>query len=71
MSDRKKSKYAKKRDSGKQMYGPGCCGHKLTMAQLDKHRAEVRESRHFFWTPGRDAEEAARQTWWERQKQSA
>lgn len=51
-AQRQKSKYATKRDSGKQMYGPGCCGHKLTLQQLDRYRAEVREARHYMWTPG-------------------
>lgn len=53
MTERKKSKYATKRDGGKQMYGPGCCGHKYTMAQLDAKRAAVRASGHLskpsFW----------------------
>lgn len=30
----RESKYSKKVASGKQMYGPGCCGHKLTPQRM-------------------------------------
>lgn len=39
MSERK-SKYKAKVDAGKQMYGPGCCSHKLTMQRMDAIRKE-------------------------------
>lgn len=71
MSDRKKSRYAEKRDRGNQMYGPGCCGHKITMAQIEKCKAEARERRHFLWTPGLEADRAFRQRFWDKQKQNA
>lgn len=38
------------------MYGPGCCGHKLTLAQLDAHRLRIKKEGHFFWTPAGEAE---------------
>lgn len=34
------SKYAKKKASGKQLYGPGCCAHSVTPAEI------VRAQRH-------------------------
>lgn len=35
------SRYKEKQMRGEQMYGPGCCAHKLTAAQIDaaKRRA--------------------------------
>lgn len=30
----RESKYAKKVAEGNQMYGPGCCAHKVTPAQI-------------------------------------
>ena len=30
-----KSKYARKRAAGNQMYGPGCCAHKIRTSQGD------------------------------------
>jgi hypothetical protein len=30
----RESKYAKKVKEGKQMYGPGCCAHKLTPERM-------------------------------------
>lgn len=56
MSERKKSRYAEKKESGKQMYGPGCCAHSITMAQIEKRKAECRRDQHFLWTPGRTPE---------------
>lgn len=48
----KKSKYREKQDRGDQMYGPGCCGHRITAAQCEAARARARSSDHKFWTPG-------------------
>lgn len=41
-AERAKSKYAQKRESGKMMYGPGCCAHKTVITQeiRDKWRAK-------------------------------
>lgn len=55
-TQKQRSKYAEKRDRGMQMYGPGCCGHKLTLAQLDAHRLRIKKEGHFFWTPAGEAE---------------
>lgn len=44
----KESAYGKKRNAGNQMYGPGCCAHKLTDAQV------ARATRHAqFFRQGR------------------
>lgn len=40
MSGQKKSKYREKVESGKQMYGPGCCAHKLTPERMRSIRAQ-------------------------------
>lgn len=39
-----KSRYAAKKESGNQMYGPGCCGHKITASQVAAAKAKVRTS---------------------------
>lgn len=36
------SKYAKKRNSGKMMYGPGCCAHTIGEKQIRDARARAR-----------------------------
>lgn len=51
MSDRKKSKYATKKERGNMMYGPGCCAHGISQAQMDRTRENARLSGHKFWTP--------------------
>jgi hypothetical protein len=45
MSEQKgrESKYAKKVAEGKQMYGPNCCGHKRTPAQIAAGRKRAIE----------------------------
>lgn len=43
-----KSKYAAKKESGRQMYGPGCCAHRITAAQIAAHR---RSDRRFVKDP--------------------
>lgn len=40
-----KSRYAEKRQSGRMMYGPGCCGHSVTPAQLMANRRRVAKER--------------------------
>lgn len=50
-----KSAYAIKRASGNQMYGPGCCAHGVTQAQIEKRRAEAKRAGHFrgnVWSSG-------------------
>lgn len=42
-----KSKYAKKLMGGNQMYGPGCCAHTVTQAQINKRKEEARRNGHF------------------------
>lgn len=44
------SHYARKRASGKMMYGPGCCAHSITDEQLARSReaAEKRRRRERF-----------------------
>lgn len=37
------SKYAQKVARGGQMYGPGCCAHKLTQERMDAIRKRVKE----------------------------
>lgn len=39
-----KSRYQTKRESGKMLYGPGCCAHTVTVAQVEaaKRAAEKR-----------------------------
>jgi len=44
---RSKSHYAQKRDSGQQMYGPGCCAHKVTDAQIQRAKDAARSRGHF------------------------
>lgn len=56
MSDRKKSRYATKRDSGKQVYGPGCCAHSVSASAIERCKAEARELRHYAWTLENDGE---------------
>lgn len=36
-----KSGYAEKVRRGEQMYGPGCCGHRLTEQQVRAHKSNV------------------------------
>lgn len=54
------SKYAKKRASGRQMYGPGCCTHKVTSAQVERAAEAARQAGHFHtravWREGQSAE---------------
>lgn len=38
-----KSRYATKRDSGQMMYGPGCCAHTVTDAQIAAAKRNARE----------------------------
>ena len=45
--------YAAKRESGNMMYGPGCCAHSVTQAQMNAARAQAAARGHQFWTPGR------------------
>jgi hypothetical protein len=40
------SPYAKKVQRGEQMYGPGCCAHKVTDAQIAAARKRAREEGH-------------------------
>lgn len=40
-----KSKYARKRASGRQMYGPGCCAHSVTNEQVERRRREADKAR--------------------------
>lgn len=42
-----KSKYAEKRESGRMMYGPGCCAHKVTNAQVSASIERARKRGHF------------------------
>jgi hypothetical protein len=55
---RTKSKYAEKRDGGNQMYGPGCCAHKVTDAQVAAGKERARARGHFDAPPrpSRDAD---------------
>lgn len=39
-----KSKYARKVKAGNQMYGPGCCGHRIKDEQIAAARRNARES---------------------------
>lgn len=48
---RRKSKYAEKRDRGDQMYGPGCCAHKVTLSQVNAAKDAAKASGHKFWSP--------------------
>lgn len=49
---KKKSKYAAKRESGKMMYGPGCCGNSIPMEKIRENRAKVkREGRYWPMSP--------------------
>lgn len=41
------SKYGKKRASGKMMYGPGCCAHHISQAEVDKARQRAQAAGHF------------------------
>lgn len=69
MTERKKSRYKEKRDSGKQLYGPGCCGHKITVAQIERCKSEARELRHYSWTLKTDATYEHRRAALEAQKE--
>ena len=47
----KKSRYKEKFDNGNQMYGPGCCAHKVTPAQVDKVKRDADARGHFRKSP--------------------
>lgn len=47
MSTNTKSRYATKRDQGQQMYGPGCCAHKVTDSQINAAKDRARDRGHF------------------------
>ena len=42
-----KSKYAQKFDKGERMYGPGCCAHKVSDAQIAAAKERARKAGHF------------------------
>ena len=42
-----KSKYATKRESGKMMYGPGCCGHKISDEKIAAMKRAAASARRF------------------------
>lgn len=46
-----KSKYAQKRDGGQQMYGPGCCAHKIMDSQIATAKDRARRNGHFDTPP--------------------
>ena len=46
-----KSKYAQKRERGKQMYGPNCCGHDKPAQYNQKAVARLLTSRRNFRKP--------------------
>jgi hypothetical protein len=56
-SPSKRSKYAEKVAAGNQMYGPGCCAHKVTYAQVEARKLEAYRSGHGQVDP-RKAQEA-------------
>lgn len=39
------SSYAAKKMAGKQMYGPGCCAHRITSEQIASNRRRVAQRR--------------------------
>lgn len=41
-----KSRYADKVKKGEQMYGPGCCAHRISNEQLAAVRRRARENEH-------------------------
>lgn len=42
-----KSAYAEKKARGNQMYGPGCCAHRISLTQLaDNRRRVAMERKH-------------------------
>jgi hypothetical protein len=43
----RRSKYGEKREAGNQMYGPGCCAHKVTDSQVQKAREAAEKRGHF------------------------
>ena len=43
----KKSRYAEKRERNEQMYGPGCCAHTVTVAQIEAAKEAARRRGHF------------------------
>ena len=43
----KKSKYREKVEAGNQMYGPGCCAHKVPPAQIERRKQEAAARGHF------------------------
>lgn len=42
-----KSHYAQKIERGEQMYGPGCCAHKVTAGQIQAAKTEAHRRGHF------------------------
>lgn len=42
-----KSRYAQKLESGMQMYGPGCCAHKLSAGQIQAAKVDAHARGHF------------------------
>lgn len=45
--ERKKSSYAMKKSRGNMMYGPGCCAHTITAAQIQAAKEEARKNGHY------------------------
>lgn len=37
------SKYAEKKNSGRMMYGPGCCAHTVSVSQIEAARVRMRQ----------------------------
>lgn len=48
-----KSRYAKKFRNGNQMYGPGCCAHSITQAQVDAAKRDAELARRAASYEGR------------------
>ena len=53
MKPRKKRNrgYAAKQARGNQMYGPGCCAHKITSHQVQAAKEKAYKRGHFIGTP--------------------
>lgn len=45
MAETHQSKYAQKRNLGRQMYGPGCCAHRISIEQVTANRRRVHVGR--------------------------
>lgn len=43
-SEKRESKYAKKKRRDKMMYGPGCCAHSVTAAQIQAAKDAARKA---------------------------